>query len=219
MHVCNFYTHVHISIYMYIFISGTEEFSSGIPPDDLSVLRGCVSRNRALFSPTLSVDTASVQLGGIKSTATWPDLIAHEYESHSLATRQNTPDDTRNSEPNLDCPVSVPYSVSIQFGRVGCNEEQSLPGLQKSNCHQSNFVGGCQLNPVSWSIPGRLNSPSLRPFRMMSHTHSSCSCAAYVSEIPLRDPQHFQNIPFVRTNSLDRHSSTRPFYSSKKGNL
>ena len=188
----------------------------GVPPDDLSLLRGCVSRNRVLFSPTLSENTASIQLGGMKSTGTWPDLIPSQDTSNSQQTtaRLHSPDEPCTFQ---ESPLSLQYSVSIQFGKNKLDDGKSL---QESPVHASSVYYhpmedsnsmGHKLCPVSWSIPGRLNSPVLKPFRKvdhMTHSRSSCSCASYTLERTPPEQRHILNIPVMRTNSLDGQSSS-----------
>ena len=184
---------------------------SGVPADDLSVLRGCVSRNRALFSPTPSVDKTSFCEGQM-NTGTRPELIAsHESQDSTL----QPSDDIASSSPNLDYPVGIPYSVSVQFGI--CHNERSprsSPVYAPSVCncdHQQSekLVSGNQLHPISWSIPSRLNSPSLKPFKVIGHSHSSCSCAT----LKATKLQHHQNLQFVRTNSLDCQMTSQAILS------
>ena len=202
--------------------SSGDEFSSSVPSDDLSVLKGCVTRTRALFSPTPSVDTAYIQLGGMRSTGTWPDLISsHDTRDSVFHARLPSSDNSSAATPRQAYPVSQQYSVSIQFGGVGRDEKSPLGTLahssvkrkfgnelQKTVKERSSAVqgNGSQLHPVSRSIPGRLNSPSLRLLRKvdhLSHSPSCCSCASYVSERMLTNRQQLLDIPAVRTSSLD----------------
>ena len=154
----------------------------------------------------------------MKSTGTWPDLIPSQDTSNFQQTtaRLPSPDEPCTSQDN---PLSLPYSVSIQFGKNGLDNEKSL---QESPVHASSvdhcpmedsslMVREHRLCPVSWSIPGRLNSPVLRPFRKadhMTHSRSSCSCASYTSERTPVEQRHILNIPVMRTNSLDGQCSS-----------
>ena len=80
------------------------------------MLKGCVTRNRALFSPTPSVERAFVQGRTVRTVGTWPDLVTSSQECCSVA-RDLSPDIMSPSEPNLySC---IPVSVSVQFAEIG----------------------------------------------------------------------------------------------------
>ena len=210
-------------ILLCIFLTcAVESSSSGVPIDDLSILRGCVSRNRAVFSPTPLIHKQSVKL-----TGTWPDLISsHEFRS-PLISNHNSADGSHG-----DQPVDTKYSVSVQLKRVGCCET-SLPNNQ-SSLSRSNHPGipqceepslgdsnHLQLFTNSLSTPSRLNSPSLRLFKLAdyaSESHSSCSCAAYMSERMITDSI---GIPVARTKSLDGRETVKGLSqkSHRKGKI
>lgn len=179
--------------------------SSKVPPDDLSVLDGCVSRNRVLFSPTPSEGTACIQLGRMKSTGTWPDLIAcHESRGSSpqMTPRVSSSNASKRSQNYFQ------YSVSVQFENVKPDGESS----QGSSVHSSDksytsendtseaVIQG-RLHPVS-SIPGKLNSSNVRPFLKVNHLKHSHSLHSEKTQPCLL------NVPVVRTNSLDGQKGT-----------
>ena len=166
------------------------EFSCAIPPEELSALKGCVSRNRALFSPTAPADSAHTQSGDLKE-GTWPDLIPppSQYYSHG----------------------ALPYSISVQFGGVNLKEDHTpplkhMPPIEKAvavgDCNSVSQRGKGRFFPVSASIPGGLNSPGLRVFQKMGkmgHSSSCCSCHGD-GRLPANN---IPNKPVVRTKSLD----------------
>ena len=191
------------------FFPFTAGFSRGLPVDDLTVLKGCAARNRALFSPTSLVGKVSIQTRANKTTGTWPDLISSS-QGGSLSARYPSLDILSPSEPHLHCHTDMPFSVSIQFAKGGnrdhgnaplsgknsaslLNSEQHEYGshlLQKRGCLQCDAGN-------SFSTPSGLNSASLRSCVVMNHSHSNCSFTAFASE-----PRHKLSVPFTRTNSF-----------------
>jgi len=195
------------------------EFNSKVPPEELSALKGCVSRNRALFSPTPSVDSACIQLGEMRNVVTWPDLISSHEAKNFPGRTSPASEDSHITPPQHHDPGSLTYSVSVQFeldkktslgSSVHSSPKHKQSNEQRTAAREFNPVSQepkYQLLPVSASIPGRLNSPSLRLFRKVSHSPSCYSCAsAHLSEVvPSNKPS---NTPVIRTKSLDEQ---RPF--------
>ena len=133
--------------------------------------------------------------------------------------RLPSPDDSSISGPNQEYPVNLQYSVSIQFEKVDEKLPQCRPihssVMHKRDHQQRDTAEDSSQNhfhPVSWSTPGRLNSPSFH----LSHSRSSCSCASYMSNRRSTEQQHLLlNMPVVRTKSLDGHNGTvHSIYSS-----
>ena len=189
------------------------EFSCAIPPEELSALKGCVSRNRALFSPTALADSVHIQSGDLKES-TWPDLIpSHE---NKILYSESSP--TAENPSQYYSHGALPYSISVQFGGVNLKEdhtpsmkcmlpiEKAMPG---GDCNSVSQGGNSRFFPVSASIPGSLNSPGLRFFQKMGkmgHSSSCCSCHGD-GRLPAN------NLPdklFVRTKSLDEKDALTP---------
>ena len=190
----------HLHSYLCILSIG---FCRGVPTDDLSVLKGCVSRNRAVFSPTSSVGEASIQEKDLKSTGTWPDLLS----SSSSSKARYPPHLLSPSEPNLQC-LDMSFSVSIQFSK-GRFEDQShkCPGstssLPKKYDHECSSPS---ITKNSISTPSGLNT-SLRS-SVVKQSHSNCSC---VSQEVILEQEQFLEEPFSRTNSQDSQKNPVTF--------
>lgn len=199
----------------------------------MSALKGCVSRNRVLFSPTSLVGKASIQTRAIKTTGTWPDLISSSQGS-GRTTRHQSPETLSPSEPNLHRLTDMPFSVSIQFakernkGHLHVEQKSpasaSLPtkGYKNECTYLPSIKKPLHLNmPSSLSIPSGLNTQSLKSCSAMDRLgHKSCSVAS-TSERIVQESQHMLNVPFSRTNSLDgqRPASFNCFKTHAKGLL
>ena len=191
--------------------------NSTVPADDLNVLRGCVSRNRAIFSPTPMVH--------IKPTGTWPDLIPSNKRHNKSSATSASPDVNGAYSVFSEQHMSSQYSVSIQFGSVG-HVEKSLHGSQvyaTSSLHrkkhrqsaESSLLENNQLHQFTSSLSG-LHSPGLKPFNLTDHANlsrSSCSCL----EKSVQGPMQVVNMPIVRTSSLDDQTSVQIFNKSDHG--
>lgn len=148
----------------------------------------------------------------MKSTGTWPDLIAcHESHGSSLegATRHSS---SIASDQNQD------YSVSVQFEKYRPDVESPQGSAINSStvcksymCKKEwseTLIQGIQ-NSVSSSIPGKLNS-SLRPFSKVDHMKQSHSLHSVQSP-------HLLNVPVLHTNSLDDQKGTISSIDSSHG--
>ena len=190
----------------------------------MTVLKGCVSRNRALFSPTSSVGKPSIQARDFKTTGTWPDLISSPQIRSSTAARYPSPDISSPSEPNLHCLTDMPFSVSVQFSKGRRKDygntlhsspvsTSSLPINHTRHCECSTSTNKARLRfdvANSISIPSGLNS-SLKSYIIkdpLSQSRSNSSCVSEKS-----DQHHLLNVPFGRTNSLDSQKPATSHYN------
>ena len=207
-----------------VFVCFSVGFCRGVLTDDLTVLKGCVSRNRALFSPTSSVGKASIQARDFKTTGTWPDLISSPQIKSPTAARYPSPDISSPSEPNLPCLTDMPFSVSIQFSKGRHKDHgnilhsnpvsmSSLPINHKRHCECSTSTNKARCFDManSKSIPSGLNS-SLKSYNIKDPLSQSRSC---VSE--KLDQHHLLNVPFGRTNSLDSQKPATSHYNQANG--
>lgn len=158
----------------------------------------------------------------MKSTGTWPDLIAcHESRGSSpqMTPRVSSSNASKRSQDYFQ------YSVSVQFENVRPDGESSqgssVHSSDKSYANESNaskaVIQG-RLHPVS-SIPGKLNSSNVRPFLKVNHLKHSHSLLSEKTKPCLLNV----HVPVVRTNSLDSQrgtvcstDSSHAFYSQKQ---
>ena len=186
---------------------------SSVSADELNALKGCVSRHRAIFSPTTSVDTAQIHLGEMR-TGTWPDLITSCDNAHSERDRSLSTFDGSNADsPQSHGPVSLPYSVSVQFGSVAHSAKKDLENCQqKQTVVESMPVLREGKHPASISIPGRLNS--LNNWKSFQKVGDSTTSHFYIGtpihsrKADYGSKQNHLRIPVVRTKSLDEELAT-----------
>ena len=170
----------------------SEKVSSCVSQEELNALKGCVSRRRRLFSPrsyqAASLSTASVfqelphpALKSKRRTAGRRNASSNRRSS--LYEHKRVQDSNSIALPSATA-SGVPDSVSVQFGRAGyecqtVRESNSKPvqhrhgGLNITAMSKSDFdidvqkpdrrMGDAnQCLALSYSIPGELNSSSLR---------------------------------------------------------
>ena len=162
-----------------------KQTSNCVSHEELSALKGCVTRRRALFSPKSFNEVPSFKFQELP-------YCASESQGLSKASRKEAPHKQLHSDRLQEFELnpcastvsdSVPDSVSVQFGDAGyeCEtvcESNSRPAQQrqrglnitaisKSDCNIDVQKPGQKTydfshRSLSCSIPGELNSSSLR---------------------------------------------------------
>ena len=157
----------------------SEPISHCLTDQELRALKGCVTRGRALFSPSTKVDVRD---------ATFPPKRARKQSRRRGSLEYDHLENFVQGELSPEKKKLESYAVSIQFEPTG-HESPVICDHARKEVHQSKARAFFLPDECSQSIPSRLNSPNLKfshyryPSAVESLSKTSGACSAGHSPI------------------------------------